>query len=202
MIMKKSIGIIGAGNIGKTVARHLVNAGFSVTISNSSGPESLAGTVAELGNGAVAGTIQQAAAADIVLLALPWGAVPGLAGVTDWTDKVVIDATNHFITFAPDFQLADLGGKASSQVVAGYVPGARVVKSFNTLYFKILEKNPQEAGGRRVMFLSGDDGAAKTDVAAVIDAIGFAPVDLGDLATSSKLQQPKQALASLNLIRL
>lgn len=200
--MKKTFGIIGAGNIGKTVARHLLNAGYSVTISNSTGPASLSGVLEELGNGAVAGTVEEAAKADMVLLALPWAAVPGLTKITDWSNKIVIDATNHFVTFAPDFQLADIGSRASTEVVADYIPGARVVKSFNTLYFKILEKNPQEANGKRVMFLSGNDEDAKKEVAAVIDTIGFAPVDLGDLANGSKLQQPKQALASLNLVKL
>ncbi len=199
--MKQKIGIIGAGNIGRTVAAHLLKAGYEVVLSNSRNPETLADTIETLGAGAVAATTKEAASADIVLLALPWAQLSSLKKLTDWNDKTVIDATNHFITYAPDFKLADLNGRASSEVVAEHVPGANVVKAFNTLYFKILQRDPQEANGRRVLFYSGDDSGAKAEVQHLIDDIGFAPVDLGDLATGSKLQQPKGAVATLNLIK-
>ncbi|WP_256012764.1 NADPH-dependent F420 reductase [Desertivirga xinjiangensis] len=199
--MKTTFGIIGAGNIGKTVAAHLLKAGHSVILSNSRDPESLSGTIAELGAGAKAGTSKEAAEADIVLLALPWSQLSTLSNLTDWTNRIVIDATNHFITYAPEFRLADLGGRASSEVVADFVPGAKVVKAFNTLYFKILEKDPAEANGRRVIFISGNEPAAKQSVSDAIQSTGFAVVDLGDLATASKLQEPKGALATLNLIK-
>jgi len=200
--MKKTFGIIGAGNIGQTVAKHLVKAGYGVTLSNSTGPDSLKDITASLGAGATAGTPEDAAKADIVLLALPWSAVSALGSLTDWKDKVVIDATNAFISYAPDFRVADLGGRASSEVVAAQLPGARLVKAFNTLYFKILALSPEEAGGRRVLFYSGNDAAAKKEVSDVIESLGFASIDLGDLATGSKLQEPKNAVATLNLIKL
>ncbi|MES2109873.1 MAG: NADPH-dependent F420 reductase [Bacteroidota bacterium] len=200
--MKKTFGIIGAGNIAQTVAKHLIKAGYGVTLSNSKDPDSLKDTVASLGAGVTAGTPEDAAKADIVLLALPWSGLSTLSNLTDWKDKVVIDATNAFISYAPDFRVADLGGRASSEVVAGQLPGARLVKAFNTLYFKILALNPEEAGGRRVLFYSGNDAAAKKEVGDVIESLGFAAIDLGDLATGSKLQEPKQAVATLNLIKL
>jgi predicted dinucleotide-binding enzyme len=200
--MKKTFGIIGAGNIGQTVAKHLVDAGYEVTLSNSAGPDSLKESVASLGAGARAGTTQEAAKADIVLLALPWTALSTLSSLTDWKGKVVIDATNAFITHAPEFKVADLGGRASTEIVADLLPGARLVKAFNTLYFKILALNPQEAGGRRVLFYSGNDAAAKEEVRGAIESLGFAAIDLGDLATGSKLQEPKNAVATLNLIKL
>jgi 8-hydroxy-5-deazaflavin:NADPH oxidoreductase len=198
--MKKTFGIIGAGNIGQTVARHLIKAGYSVIISNSKGPESLNELAKSLGGGAKAGSVEDAAKADIVLLSLPWSEVSSLTRIIDWDNKIVIDATNHFITNAPDFQVADLKGKSSSEVVASQLPGAKIVKAFNTLYFKILAKDPREAGGNRVLFISGDDDSSKSEVNDVIRTIGFGVIDLGDLANGSKLQQPRGAVATLNLI--
>jgi predicted dinucleotide-binding enzyme len=200
--MKKSFGIIGSGNIGQTVAHHLLKAGFSVILSNSHGPESMEEIIKSLGAGAKAGSVEDAAKADIVLLSLPWSEVSSLSGVTDWSNKIVIDATNHFITYSPDFQVADLKGKSSSQIVAEHLPGARIVKAFNTLYFKILAEDPKQAGGRRVLFISGDDTPSKTEVCDFIKELGFAVIDLGDLAHGSKLQQAKGPVATLNLIQL
>ena len=200
--MKKIVGIIGAGNIGQTVARHLVKAGYQVILSNSQGPDSLKDIVKSIGAGVIAGTTKEAAAADIVLLALPWSEAPSLTGLTNWKGKTVIDATNHFVSFAPDFKLADIGDRASSEVVADSLPGANIVKSFNTLFFKILALDPKEGDGRRVMFVSGNDASSKKEVSDVIASLGFAVIDLGTLAGGSKLQQPHGALATLNLLKL
>jgi len=198
--MKKTIGMIGAGNIGKAVAAHLLKNGYTVKISNSKHPDSLKETIAQLGNGATAVTANEAAEADIVFLALPWMHVKTLTQITNWNNKVVIDATNHFV--APDMQVADLGSRSSSQEVQDYLPGARIVKAFNTLFFKILAANPVEANGHRVLFVSGDDKEAKAEVSEMINDIGFAPVDLGSLSAGGKLQQAKGALSLLNLIKL
>ena len=139
--MKKTIGIIGAGNIGKTVGAHLVKSGYAVKISNSKSPGTLKETIEQLGNGATAVTANEAAEADMVLLALPWAQVKSLTQITDWKNKIVIDATNHF---KPDFQVEDLGGRNSTEVVQDYLPGARIVKAFNTLSFKVLAADPIE----------------------------------------------------------
>jgi 8-hydroxy-5-deazaflavin:NADPH oxidoreductase len=200
--MKKTFGIIGAGNIGKTVAKHLVKAGYPVKLSNSSGPDSLNEVIASLGNGASAVTPEVAAAADITLLALPWTQLPSLTQLIDWKGRIVIDATNQFLTHGPEFTVEDLGGKPSSAVVESLLPGAIIVKAFNTLYYKILEQDPVQAGGRRVIFISGDHEEAKQEVRTVIEAMGFAVVDLGTLASGSHLQHPKAPLATLNLIKL
>ena len=198
--MKKTIGIIGAGNIGKVVAGHLLENDYPVKISNSKQPESLKEIIAQLGNGAAAVTAAEAAEADIVVLALPWVQVKTLTDITNWSGKIVIDATNHYIT--PDFQVADLGDGSSSEVVQDQLPGAKIVKAFNTLFFKILAADPVEANGHRVLFLSGDDNEAKAEVSEIIKDIGFAPVDLGSLSVGGKLQQAKGALSLLNLIKL
>lgn len=200
--MIKTFGIIGAGNIGLTVARHLLKAGYKVIISNSKGPDSLKQTAQELGIGATAGTAAEAAKADIVLLSLPWSQVGTLTTLTNWEGKTVIDATNHFISYAPDFKVADTGGKASSEVVAAAIPGAQVVKAFNTLYFKILALDPIDGNGKRVIFISGDHPDAKKEVRQVIESLRFAVIDLGTLAGGSKLQEPKGAVATLNLLKL
>jgi predicted dinucleotide-binding enzyme len=199
--MKKTFGIIGAGNIAKAVAGHLLKAGHKVIISGRRDPELLQETVSALGAGTSAGTPAEAAQADIVVLAMPWSQLSTLTGLTDWTNRIVIDATNHFVTFAPDFQLADLGGRASSEVVADHIPGAHLVKGFNTLYFKVLEIDPREATGNRVIFISGDHTNSKAEVKTTIETLGFSVIDLGALASDSKLQQAKGPLASLNLIR-
>ncbi|TCC93192.1 NADP oxidoreductase [Pedobacter hiemivivus] len=201
-IMKQTFGIIGSGNIGKAVAGHLLKAGYQVTLSNHTGAESLSATIAELGAGAKAGTTAEAAQADIVVLALPWSEVPSLTTLRDWTNRIVIDATNHFITYYPDFEVADLDGKASSEIVAQWLPAARIVKAFNTLFFKILAADPKVANGNRVLFVSGDEPMAKKEVAEVIKDLGFAVIDLGSLAYGSKLQQAKGAVATLNLIQI
>ena len=198
--MKKTIGIIGAGNIGKAVAAHFTNNGYTVKISNSKNPNSLQDTIAQLGKGVAAVSVKEAAQADIVFLALPWKNVNTLTQITNWDNKIVIDATNHFIS--PDMQVADLGSRSSSEVVQDYLPGSRIVKGFNTLAAKILSANPAEANGRRVLFISGDDKEAKAEVGDIIKDLGFTPVDLGLLADGGKLQQAKGALSLQNLIKL
>jgi 8-hydroxy-5-deazaflavin:NADPH oxidoreductase len=97
---------------------------------------------------------------------------------------------------------SDLDGSTSSQVLADRVPSARVVKAANTLGADVLGADPHEAGGRRVIFLSGDDGEAKSAVSALFEDAGFAAIDLGSLATGGAMQQLGGPLAGVNLIRL
>ena len=197
--MKKTIGIIGAGNIGKTIAAHLVKNGYVIQISNSKEPESLKETIVQLGKGATEVTAAKAAEADIVFLAIPWLQTKTLTNITDWRNKIVIDASNQYIS--SDFKMADLGNRASSEFTQDNLPGARVVKAFNTLYFKLLAADPVEANGHRVIFMSGDDIEAKLQVGEMISNIGFAPIDLGTLS-DGRIQQAKGPLALQNLIKL
>ena len=197
-----TIGIIGSGAIGTAFARTLARAGIDATISNSRGPDSLKELVGELGPAIKAGTREQAARADIVLIAVNWSKLPvALAGLPPWGGRIVIDANNP--VEAPLFKPVDLHGLISSQVVADLAPGARVVKAFNHLRAEVLERDPRADGGRRVLFYSGDDNAAKAEVAALIERIGFVGIDLGSLAVGGKLAQfPGGPLPNQNLIRV
>jgi hypothetical protein len=197
-----SIGIIGSGAIGTAFARTLARAGIAATISNSRGPDSLKELVRELGPSIRAGTREQAARGDIVLVAVNWGKLPAaLAELPDWKGRLIIDANNSIE--APLFKPVDVKGRVSSELFAEFVPGARVVKAFNHLRAEILAGDPKEKGGRRVLFYSGDDKAAKAEVAALIDQIGFAGIDLGSLAIGGKLAQfPGGPLPNQNLIKV
>jgi predicted dinucleotide-binding enzyme len=189
-----TIGIIGAGNIGQALARTALRAGRKVVISNSRGPESLEPLVGTLGAGVSAGMVGEAAASEIVAIAVPWTSVAAAVTGLRWDGQPVIDATNAFN--------ADLGGRTSSEMVADLVPGAHLVKAANTLRAEVLGADPHDAGGRRVIFLSGDDALAKAAVVELFDAAGFFTIDLGDLVTGGRMQQLGGPLASQNLVRL
>jgi predicted dinucleotide-binding enzyme len=190
-----SVGIIGAGRLGHAMARTALRAGRVVVISNSRGPESLASLVSTLGDGASAGTVDEAATADIVVLAVPWPRVPEAVDGREWNGRIVIDTTN-------DFDASALNGRTSSEVVADLVPGARVVKAANTLGAAVLGSDPHEGGGQRVIVLSGDDADAKSDVIALFEEAGFFTIDLGGLRGGGEIQQIHGPLAGLNLVRL
>ena len=196
-----SIGILGAGQIGQAIARALARAGIPAVLSNSRGPASLAGVVADIGPGITAGTREQAAAQDIVFVAVNWSRLPAaVAGLPDFGGRIVVDANNPIE--APLFQPAELHGRSSSEVVAGLVRGARVVKAFNHLQPALVAGDPAREGGRRVLFYSGDDADAKAAVGNLITRLGFFGIDLGALALGSRLVQfPGGPLPALNLVR-
>lgn len=183
-----SYAIIGAGAIGTAIARQFARQRLPVLVANTRGPHSLQPLVDELGPAIVPATLPEALAADIVFLAVPFEAVPAaLKDAPAWNGRIVVDATNaiDFIDFSP----ANLGGRPSSEIVAAAAPGARLVKAFNTLFATILARKPNEAAGRRVLFLSGDDQAANAQLAALIERFGYAPIDLGPIAAGGLLQQ-------------
>jgi predicted dinucleotide-binding enzyme len=189
------VGIIGAGRLGQAMARTSLRAGRGVMIANSRGPETLTSVASELGDGVSAGTVGDAAAAGIVVIAVPWDQVPSAVQGLELDGQIVIDATN-------DFNPDDLGGRTSSEVVAELVPGARVVKAANTLVAALLASDPHEAGGQRVIFVAGDDADAKSEVIALFDDAGFSVIDLGDLIPGGAMQQVRGPLSGVNLIRL
>ena len=198
--MKKTIGILGAGSIGTTIAKHLTKAGYEVLISNSRGADSLKEKIKQIGGNIIAGSVQDAAKADVVFLAVRWENVQEVLSSILLTGKILIDVTNASL---PEFVLAEPRSKTSSEVVSEWAKGAKVVKAFNTLYAQVLAENPQVGGGNRVIFYSGNNDDAKDVVLSIINRIGFAGIDLGHLHEGGKLQRfPGGSLSTLNLIKL
>lgn len=192
--------IIGTGAIGSALISHFSSKGIPVKVANSRGAASLDDTAKKFGGKIIPVEIDEAVTQEIVILAVPFAAVPELAKVLkNWAGKIVVDATNA-IKF-PEFRPADLGGKLSSEVVADTFPGARVVKAFNTLPAAVLAADPLEASGRRVVVLSGDDEEAKNEVASLIEKLGFAPLNLGSLKAAAPVQQFGGPLVAVNLIK-
>jgi predicted dinucleotide-binding enzyme len=199
-LMHETIGIIGAGQLGQAMARTVQRADRPAVIANSRGPESLSSVVDSLGAGITAGTTHDAARCPIVALAVPWTSVPEALADLSWSGEIVIDATNAVLL--PSLEFVPLGGLTSSEIVAQLVPGARLVKAANAVAADVLAADPREAGGRRVLFVSGDDAEAKRPVVELFDAAGFFPIDLGDLVTGGGMQQWGGALGGQNLVRI
>jgi predicted dinucleotide-binding enzyme len=194
-------GTIGAGAVALAFAREALAAGHEVVLGSRRGPESLAGKVAELGHGASAATVEAAASLDYVLLAVPWPNVAdALHGLPAWNGRVLIDATNPFSEYSPNLTLADLAGKGASEIVAGFAPGARVVKAFNSIVIARFNEGPAKNGGHRVIFISGDDPEPKVFIQGLIKSFGFKPIDLGGLVTGGRLQQAGGPLAGHDLV--
>ena len=195
------IAIIGAGRMAQALAPVFVKAGHEVRLSNSRGPESLADLVAGLGPGVEAMTVADAAdGADIVLLATPWGRTQdAVSAVADWNGRVVVDATNNRSAPGPQ-GLIDIGGQVSSEIVAGYVPGADLVKAFNVtpIPFLVAALGPEgdNAGEPKAVYVAGDDAGAKSLVSDLVASIGCVAVDTGDLRTGGHLQGMSGPLSS------
>ena len=185
------IGIIGGGAIGSTLAQLWTTAGHEIAVANSRGPDSLAELVGSLGPLAHAMSVDEAARfGEVVVLAVPFRRPEALPRPDLVMGKVVVDAMNPY---AEDGGLLDLAGKTSSAVTAERLPGARVVKAFNTMHPDTLASGgrlhvPEDQ--RLVIFLAGDDSRAKERVSTLIREAGFAPVDTGPLAIGGRLQQP------------
>jgi 8-hydroxy-5-deazaflavin:NADPH oxidoreductase len=193
--------IIGSGNIGAALARQFARNGMDVAITNARGPDSLLPLRKELGQHVVPQTLEDALKADRVILALPFTAVAAIAsGSRDWADKIVVDATNavDFPSYAP----TDLGGRPSSELVAEQLRGARLVKAFNTLPAAVLASEPAEALGHRVIFVSGNDAEANSQVASLVEKLGFAPIILGRLVEGGLLQQYGGPLMIQSLLKV
>lgn len=195
------IGIIGTGHIGTAFAGHVAKAGYELIISNRRGPESLKETVQQLGGNARAGTVEEAAQADIVFVSVPFDNIKdALECLPDWEGRIVIDPTNAIVF--PDFKPKDLGGRLSTEVFSDFVSGARVVKAFNTLDAALLAQSPDVAGGKRVIFISGNDTDANQSVKELVKTLGFLPIVLGRLDEGGKLQHFGGPLPSHNFIDL
>ncbi len=191
------IGIIGSGNIGATAARLFVRAGHEVALSNSRGGQGLEALVAELGGKAKATTIEDAVRfGEAVLIAIPFGKFSALPADA-FKGKVVIDAGNYYPERDGRFAELDSDETTSSEVMSSHLKEARLVKGFNTIYFKHLATQGESSlplAERRAIFIAGDDTGAKEIVARLIEEIGFAAVDTGFLHEGGRSQQPGTAL--------
>ena len=190
------IGTIGAGAFAQAFAKRALKVGHKVKLSNSRGPENLRQVVNQLGPGAMAATKEEAAACEMVLLAVPWDNVPEtLASLPKWKNQILIDGTNPFHGQAGNFTPANVGNLSTSQFVAALAPGARVVKALNNMIVPSLEADPVLNGARRVAFISADDAGAKQRVETLLRTFGYAVVDLGNLRDGGLIQQAGGPLA-------
>jgi len=191
------IAMIGAGRMAQALTPLFVEAGHEVRLSNSRGPDTLAELVQNLGPGSLAMTVSEAVdGADLVFLATPWGrTADAVSVVPDWAGRVVVDATNNRSAPGPQ-GLIDIGDAISSEIVAGYVPGAKVVKAFNvTPLFVLAPALGAGAGENNAVFIAGDDDQAKSLVAELVASVGGTAVDTGDLRTGGHLQGMSGPLA-------
>ncbi len=183
-------GFIGSGNIGSTVARLAVAAGHDVVMSNSRGPETLAGLVSELGGHARAATVEQAAqVGDVVVVTIPFKNYRDVP-VAELAGKIVIDTMNYYPP--RDGQIAELdsGSSTSSELLQAHLAASQVVKGFNNIFFQHLASLARPAGSadRSALAVAGDDAGAKHRVTELFDQIGYDTVDLGPLSEGWRIQ--------------
>ena len=193
------IGIIGASTVGITLATHFLSANHEVMVANSRGPESLRERLAEIDSRLIAASAFEASICDVVFLAVPWLKVKDvLTPDHDWQGRILVDTTNIFVNYAPDFQIDDLKGDSGSEIVSKLAPSARTVKAFNTLPFEKMFE-PHESQLKRVLFLAGDDSSAVDKVAQLVTELDLSPVPLGSLAVAGRLMELTGPLSGLQL---
>jgi predicted dinucleotide-binding enzyme len=189
-----TVGFIGSGHIGGTVARLAVNAGYDVVLSNSRGPSTLAELVSALGGKARAATPAEAAEADIVVVSVPFHAHTSVP-VEQLAGKVVLDTDNYYP--ARDGHIAELdeGPTTSAELEQRHLAGAKVVKVFNNIFHLHLGSLPRPHGAadRTALTIAGDDLAAKKAATDFLDAIGYDTVDVGPLAESWRVEPGQPA---------
>jgi 8-hydroxy-5-deazaflavin:NADPH oxidoreductase len=187
------IGIMGAGRIGGNAARLFARAGHDVLLSFSRDPARLQALAAEIGEHAAVGSAAEAARfGDVVVLSVPWRLIPGvLREAGSLEGRTVIDATNQY---GLDGLEQIPGGLTTAQFNQQRMPGAKLVKSFNTLTagFQASETGREPADQRAVLFLCGDDAAAKATVSDLILDAGFVPADIGGLADATPMEAPRR----------
>lgn len=184
------VGILGAGNIGKQIARLAAAHGHHVLLSNSRGPETLPFDIAyELGDRMTRSTAQEVVAeADLLVVAIPlvnYSRIPAPPA-----GKIVIDAGNYYAERDGVIPGLESGSTTTSELLQAHLPEARVVKAFNHIIAPELTADAQEPGSenRRALVVAGDDPAARAAVAGLIDAFGFDPLDIGALSEGWRVQ--------------
>jgi 8-hydroxy-5-deazaflavin:NADPH oxidoreductase len=200
-----TIGVIGGGHVGSNLAKAAIAHGYSVVVSNSQGPDSLAGLVADLGPKASAATPAQAAAAgDFAIVAIPITTVSQVP-TAPLTGKVVIATINYFPQRDGVIAEIDGGTTTAPGILQAHLPASKVVRAFSMLDAADMsgDGHPKGDPRRRALALAGDDPAARRFVAGLYDEFGFDALDLGDLKESWRVDpgQPafvtRQSLAEL-----
>ncbi|RXZ71441.1 NADPH-dependent F420 reductase [Agromyces albus] len=189
------IGIIGAGNIGGTLARGLIERGYDVTISNSRGPETLGALIGELGPRATASTPEVAAAAgDFVIVTLPLKAYPSIP-VAPLAGKIVLDTNNYY--WERDGRIPELDGArtTTSALIQAHLPESRVAKAFNHIGWGDILTDGSAAGSpnRRALATASDFDDAIELVTALYDEFGFDTVNVGPLSESWRVERDQPA---------
>jgi 8-hydroxy-5-deazaflavin:NADPH oxidoreductase len=193
-----TVGLIGSGNIGATLARLAVAAGHEVVLSNSRGPDTLDGLAAELGPGARAGTSAEAASAgDVVVVSIPLGRVADLP-VEGLTGAVVIDTMNYYPARDGTIDSLEDESTTTSELLQARLPNSYVVKAFNNIFFQHLAALPRPAGAadRSALPIAGDHADAKATVGDFLDSIGYDVLDVGPLAEGWRFQRDTAAYGS------
>ena len=183
-----SYAIIGFGKLGQALAKAFARSGIEVSVATTRDPESFASAATAIGPTIIPKTLAQAVNADIIFLAVRFASHKDVAkALPSWQGKTIVDVTNAY-GVSPE----ELGGQPSSaKVVAQAFTGGRLVKGFNHLVAAVLEQDPAVHGGRRVVFLASDDDGAATEIGALAEKLGFAPVKLGGLSEGGLLVQAR-----------
>jgi len=190
-----TIGIIGAGHIGSQVARKAVELGYNVVISNSRGPETLAGLVAELGPKARAATPAEAAAAgDFAVVTVPFRKYRELPA-EPLAGKVVIDTNNYYWERDGRIPALDAGEATTSGLVQEHLAQSKVAKGFNHIRAREITTDglPSGTPGRRALATASDFPEAAELVARLYDEFGFDTVNIGPLAESWRVERDRPA---------
>lgn len=190
-----TIGFIGSGNIGSTLARLFLDEGHDVVLSNSRSPETLSELVLDLGDRARAATAQEAAeAGDVVVVTIPLKAYASVP-VEPLRGKVVLDTGNYYPE--RDGRIAELDDESTttSELLQAHLPESHVVKVFNNIYFGHLgaQGRPEGSPDRRALPVAGDSDEAKVTVQALVNEIGFDVVDAGPLSEGWRFQRDTAA---------
>ena len=187
------VGIIGSGNVGSAVARAAHNTGHEVTVADLEGTESLGTLANELGVTITNSNAEAVDDSDLVVLAVPFGAVGSVVdGIADHVgEKIVLDVTNPL---KDDLSGLQTDGTSGAELVQKQLPKAKVVKAFNTV-FAGNQASATVDGVQLDGFVAGDDADAKKQVLHLLEEVGYRPIDVGPLSTARYLE----GMAFLNI---
>ena len=182
-----SYAIIGFGNIGQALAKAFARNGIEVSVATTRDPKSFASEAAAIGPTIIPKTLAEAVKADIIFLAVRFESHPDVAkALPTWKGKTIVDVTNAY-----GVSPGKLGEQPSAKVVAQAFTGGKLVKGFNHLVAAVLGQDPAVHGGRRVVFLAGDDDDAAAEIGALAENLGFSPIQLGGLSEGGLLVQAR-----------